>query len=253
MKYLLVTSQTTYVPYNYYVLLEEVLGKHNASIDAIILLKNADFNIAKSIIATFFCGAHRFALTLFKNLFESLFCDKRVSLAKKFNIPIIKASSMNDKSIVDYVVNKKIDVVFNLRTRCIYKKEILNAPRLGCINIHHGLLPDNRGTMCDLHAIFNNNDAGFSIHKMNEKIDDGNILDVCTVANANNNFCDKDYLKYLLISSKIEGEKLSNLITQIESNGVLPQGKKNISNNKKYYKNPDYKLIKKMKRRNVKL
>jgi len=107
------------------------------------------------------------------------------------------------------------DLIVNARTRNIYKKTVLELPTIGCINIHHGLLPDNRGTLCDLWAWVERRLVGFSVHWMNEKIDDGDIIDRRKVDVKG---C-KSYIEIPLKSSKIESGCLLDCITKIANKG----------------------------------
>jgi methionyl-tRNA formyltransferase len=113
--------------------------------------------------------------------------------------------------------------VVNLRTRCIYEPKVLAAPKIGCINIHHGLLPVYRGTMCDLFALSKNRAAGFTIHVMNEKVDAGQILLRREVSDGS----EKNYARYLAKTGREEGKALAELISQIAETGVLPAGEPN--------------------------
>jgi len=153
---------------------------------------------------------------------------------------------MNSDDVISLVKSLEIDLIINLRTRCIYKKEILSTPRLGCINIHHGILPKYRGTFCDLYAMYEEREAGFSIHKMSEKVDAGDIYYVHSSPPG------KNYIKYLAQTSKTEGLALSKVLTDMTSSkqqlipNSLPSGEKPI-----YTKNPTKKLVNKMRKKGI--
>ena len=134
----------------------------------------------------------------------------------------------------------KIDLIINLRTRCIYKDEILSSPRLGCFNIHHGLLPEYRGTLCDLFALAEQRPAGFTLHKMTQKIDAGVIIKVVEV----NQGSERNYVEYLKSTMVPEAEALSNFINYIKENDLPPQGIPNKHDKVTYTKNPTKKQIK---------
>ena len=110
-----------------------------------------------------------------KNTLKAAFKDRR-ALAKKHDIPLHFFDNPNSPDFLEFVKNHQTDLLINARTRFIYKSKILKLPRLGAINIHHGLLPEFRGTMCDLWALYNNRPTGFSIHVMEKKIDNGGII-----------------------------------------------------------------------------
>lgn len=250
MKYVVVTSQVTYVPKNYLALFEELVRDKNNLPAAIVLLDNIDKSLLKGIIGTFFLGAWRLCALLLANTFLSVFSifDRRVVLAKAMNIPVIRCKSANDQAFVDWVKSQQLDLVINARTRCIYRKAILEAPKLGCINIHHGILPQYRGTMCDLYALSEGRPAGFSIHRMNKKIDDGEIIKKVEVSKK-----EKNYPQHLYQSSKIEGMALAQLIQDISQIQALPAGEENRSNDLIYTKNPGLVKVMGMKIKGIKL
>ncbi|HAZ14525.1 MAG: hypothetical protein A2X86_15450 [Bdellovibrionales bacterium GWA2_49_15] len=219
MRALLATSQITYVPDNYAPLFKELLPKHAHQIKGIILLQNLNFSVVTKALGLYAMGARRTGRGFLHNILKaSVRLDPREELARKFNIPIYKFESMNCDKALQLVKNLEIDVVVNMRTRCIYKRPILEAPRLGCLNIHHGLLPEYRGTLCDLYALSQGRPAGFSIHHMVEKVDAGVLYKRCEVSQG-----DKNYQEYLKRSAGAEAKALSEIFSYVEKEGRLPE------------------------------
>ncbi len=238
MKTLLVTSEITYVPGNYYSLFEELLKRARPKIGGLVILENMSWKIALDGIGLRLLGCKKVAGTLFRNALE-LKKQKRETLFKNSGLPVLRVSSMNDPRIISWIKNNEIDLVVNLRTRCIYKKEILNAPRLGCINIHHGHLPQYRGTLCDLYALYEKRPAGFTIHRMNEKIDAGEILAVHTVSQN----AESDYIDYLERTGIEEAKVLSDILIDTAESGTLPKGIPNTCDKPTYTRNPSRQMI----------
>lgn len=242
----IVTSQVTYVPQNYEGLLSELFKSSSAHIKGLVFLKNLDLSVAKSILGLRYLGASRVQMALLKNVIK-LPLRKREKLAKRYGVPIRYFKSMNDQNAISWCKHQKIDLIVNARTRCIYKNEILSCPQLGCLNVHHGILPKYRGTMCDLNALAESRPAGFTIHEMNEKIDDGKIIEAVEVSDGK----DRDYLKYLENCAKVEGQILSNLINQIASQGKLPEGTSNSREGMVFTRNPNRQQIFEMKQKGM--
>lgn len=239
MNVVLVTSQVTYVQDNYLNLLTPFLASDYKNVAGLIILRNLDLPLLAKALGVRFRGATKMSNTLLKNISE-LALKKREKLCEQYGIPVAYFNSMNDPEAIQWVKERNTDLVVNMRTRCIYKKEILNTPHIGCINIHHGILPDYRGTFCDLHALAEGKDAGFSIHQMTQKIDHGKIFHVEVVSQGT----DKDYMDYLARSGAIEAKALSKVIRDIEKNGF--EGFPNISPAPIFTKNPTQEGIKKM-------
>ncbi|OUR96740.1 hypothetical protein A9Q84_10390 [Halobacteriovorax marinus] len=244
LRVLFVTSQVTYVPRNYEDLFKEFF-KHiqDVEVAGLILLNNLDLNLVKSVAGLKYLGADKVQRTLCKNIF-ALPLKKRERIFKKRKIEVKSFKTMNDQGAIDWVHAKNIDIIINVRTRCIYKNEILQAPKLGCINIHHGILPKYRGTMCDLYALSENRGAGFTIHQMNKKIDDGVIFRAVEVSGGEH----QDYIDYLQIGASIEGEELAKLMNDVAKSGRFPKGIKNSSKEKVYTKNPTRDQVKQFKK-----
>ena len=74
--------------------------------------------------------------------------------------------------------NKKYDYIFCFRSFFILKKKNLKQAKYGAINFHPGT-PEFRGIGCINYAIYKNKvKYGSTCHLMDEKIDNGKILDV---------------------------------------------------------------------------
>ena len=222
MRALLVTSRLTFVPTNYALFLQEVLDVAGEHVAGLVLLDNFDSHQLAVIAKLYQIGAWRMATALLKNAL-SLLSKKRESLFAQRGIPVRSFPSANSAALLAWVQEQRIDLVVNARTRDIYRAPLLQAPRLGCINVHHGLLPAERGLNCDLYALADGKPAGFSIHVMTAKIDDGPILVKRVVSEPG----EKDYIEYVKRSSRIEGWALGELLQEVAKGGVLPAGEPN--------------------------
>lgn len=243
MKIILVTSQITYIPNNCLDFLSEVMSKNSKHIVGLVLINNLPFDLLPKTLWLYGMGCTNFANTLIRNTYELLF-GKRERLFRKNNRAVFKVNSMNDPKMIDWVKENEIDLIINLRTRCIYKKEILNTPKFGCINIHHGLLPKYRGIFGDLYALYENRPAGISIHIMSEKIDDGQILYTKVISNNR----EKNYRKYLSANGHEEANLVTKLLNHIEQYGDVPKGRENKSAQPIYTKTPNKYDIRKMQK-----
>lgn len=237
LKVALVTSQVTYMPDNYQGLLEGLLEQHHELVRGVFFLKNLDRKTLKSAVGLPLLGATKISKQLWCNIIE-LPLHKRERLVLSYGIPLLTPKSMNEPEVIEWIKKNEIDLIINMRTRCIYKTEILAAPKLGCINIHHGILPTYRGTLCDLYALVDGRAAGHTIHVMDKKIDNGDILSTTEVSSG-----DKDYLAYLKKTASVEAKQLGKLLEQISNHGSLPKGLPNKTDKKVYTKNPTRKEI----------
>lgn len=250
MKVLLVTSRLTYMPRNYLGLFESLLTAVPELIHGLVLLDNVDHKVLKSIVGLPFLGAHRLFKELALNL-ASLPKRERENLFYRQQKAVYQLKTMNSKTALKIVQDEQIDLIVNLRTRDIYRSEILKAPTYGCLNIHHGLLPKYRGTMCDLYALSEGREAGFSIHVMNQKVDAGELLKVQVVDPGS----ERHYVNYLARTANIEAQALAevlmNIANSLTTTGHLPAGMPNHSEERKYTRNPTREMVREMKRKGM--
>lgn len=239
MKVLLVTSQVTFVPNNYNDLVLEMSNYEN--VVGLVELKNRDLKLFFKALGLCLFIAPRFGWHLLSNMLGNSSSRRKKTFQSK-NKSFVQLNSVNSGELSDFVATHKIDLIVNARTRFIYGKELLAAPKVGCINIHHGLLPQQRGTMCDLWALAQNQDAGFSIHHMTTRIDDGLIL-VKQIVPAH----DKNYMNYLRRAAQQEAKALTELLDRMQSGEVAPTPNNAPQSEIVYRKNPTIKELRKLK------
>ena len=96
-------------------------------------------------------------------------------LAEKHRIPVIQPTKIRE----DYndIVAEKPDIIITCAYGQIIPKELLELPRLGCINVHASLLPKLRGGAPIHKAIIEGySQTGITIMYMDEKMDNGDII-----------------------------------------------------------------------------
>ena len=96
-------------------------------------------------------------------------------LAEKYGIVVIQPECIRK----DYneVVMRHPDIIITCAYGQIIPKEILDCPRLGCINVHASLLPKYRGGAPIQRAILNGDiETGITIMYMDEHMDTGNMI-----------------------------------------------------------------------------
>lgn len=231
LRALLVTSRVTFVPENYNQL---VCGLAEAPhIVGCVVIDNREWSIVTQGVALILTGAGpRMGFQLLTNFFNDLLHIKKQTYEKAAKSFFV-VQDLNSEEALDILRREKIDLILNARTRTIFKKNLLATPRLGCINIHHGLLPDQRGLMCDFWAHLEKTPSGFSIHQMTSKLDAGTILKVVEVPTAKT-----DYLASIYEGSKKELTAAKETLDEIAQSGAI-QGHENIlTETTLYRKNP---------------
>lgn len=214
LRALVVVSRLTFVPGNYDRLVCSLADCPQVA--GLLVLDNRSFKLVMQDISLVLLGAWRLGLTLIGNYFGGSARRRREAYGRAGK-PIWQLPTINCPEAMELVAREGIDVLVNSRTRFIYRPDILAAPGLGCINIHHGLLPDQRGTLCDLWALSERQPAGFTIHAMSSKVDAGGILRCVRVSEGN----ERDYRRYLRQATAREAEELPAILAEIERYGAL--------------------------------
>ncbi len=132
--------------------------------------------------------------------------------AEKYSIPVLQPEILvNSKS---QITNYKPDLIVVAAYGQIIPKEILDIPRLGCLNVHPSLLPKYRGSAPIQYAILNGDKiTGVTIMLIDEKIDHGPILNQRTIVieeqETGKSLCDKlaDFGANLLLETISKWER----------------------------------------------
>ena len=100
-----------------------------------------------------------------------------MQVAAKHGIPMLEVARLSDPRTLEALVAFEPDVIC---VACFSRRipaEVLGLPRLGCLNVHPSLLPENRGPD-PLFWTFRRGDrsTGVTIHLMDEELDAGPIV-----------------------------------------------------------------------------
>ena len=97
--------------------------------------------------------------------------------AEDHNIPLLKINNINQDIVEKTIKEKELDWLFIIGWSQIAKKNILNAPRRGCIGMHPTLLPQGRGRASIPWAILKGlKETGVTLFRLDEGTDTGDII-----------------------------------------------------------------------------
>ncbi len=92
-------------------------------------------------------------------------------------IEYIREKDINSQNVVDKIKEKQPDLLITAHFEKLIKKEIIEIPRMGCLNLHPSLLPYYRGMAPQHWPIINGEqETGITIHFIDETADTGNIV-----------------------------------------------------------------------------
>ncbi len=231
LKAILVTSEVTFVGENYHQVILTLAN--NPHIKALVVIQNREAKLSLLGLAAAATGAApRFGFQLFKN---SLFprTEEKVRAYENAGKKVFFTPDINTPEALEFLRSYSVDLLINARSRCFFRDEVLALPRLGCINIHHGLLPFQRGVMCDFWAHMHGKPFGFTIHQMTKKIDDGPIIRVEEV-----HLPQKSYTHSIFEGSKLEARVLAEVLDEINEKQAITGIPNLKTTDTKYWKNP---------------
>jgi methionyl-tRNA formyltransferase len=97
--------------------------------------------------------------------------------AERLGVRVIHSNNVNSPRFIQRLKSLDCDLLVNCGHNQLFKRELLDATRLGCANIHPGLLPYGRGSGAIQGEILNGRRViGQTIHLMDESFDRGEIV-----------------------------------------------------------------------------
>lgn len=134
-------------------------------------------NLNRVIKTIFIYGLIKFIRVSIYFLYSEIKGGKVKNLLKKYNIPCRVEHDINNRKFVKYLESLDIDLIISNNCPQLLKKDILDIPQQGSINLHLGKLPRYRGVFPIFYAIINGETHfGVTVHFMNAKFDDGPII-----------------------------------------------------------------------------
>jgi len=98
-------------------------------------------------------------------------------LCEARNIRVLHQMGIHQPEFLELLRQQNLDLIVSVAAPTIFKETLINIPRLGCINIHHAPLPRYRGMMPNFWQLYHGEKSvGVTIHKINPKIDEGDII-----------------------------------------------------------------------------
>ena len=99
------------------------------------------------------------------------------AFATEHNIPVFQPEKIKNSNALSIINELSPDIIVVVAYGKILPKEILNAARYGCVNVHASLLPKYRGAAPIQWAVLNGDEkTGVSIMQMDEGLDTGDVI-----------------------------------------------------------------------------
>jgi methionyl-tRNA formyltransferase len=96
---------------------------------------------------------------------------------RRRGVLVHEAGDLNAPAFIDWLRAQQPDLVVSVAAPQIFRRALLQVPRLGCVNIHNSLLPRYRGMLPNFWQLYHGEKVvGATVHEVNEALDDGDIL-----------------------------------------------------------------------------
>jgi len=156
--------------------------------------------------------------------------DSALRLAQEYGLPVITPDDVNSPEVERTVTELRPDFVFSFYYRAMIGAPLLNAARLGALNIHGSVLPKFRGRAPVNWAILHGaRETGATLHYMNARADAGDIVDQLAVPILENDEAREVFGKVTVAAEIILARSLPGLIA-----GTAPRLPQRLEDGKYY-------------------
>ena len=139
--------------------------------------------------------------------------DSVQRVAQEYGLPVITPDNANTPEVERTVTELRPDFVFSFYYRSMIGAPILNAARLGALNIHGSMLPNYRGRAPVNWAILHGaRESGATLHYMVARADAGDIVDQLAVPILENDAAREVFNKVTVAAEIILARSLPGLI-----------------------------------------
>jgi peptidoglycan/xylan/chitin deacetylase (PgdA/CDA1 family) len=152
-------------------------------------------------------------------------------LASKYKMRLIEAGNLNGGPAAEALQALNADLGIVIGTR-VLRRSTFSIPRMGCVNLHKGAVPQYRGMPAGFWEIYNSErTARVTVHQIDDDLDTG-----CVIETAQVEISPLDTPETLLNKLHIAGESaLAEAVSRIRDGTArpIPQPQRNVKPNSK--------------------
>lgn len=142
-------------------------------------------------------------------------------------IPVRDVPDINAAPFLDELRRLAIDLIVSINTPQRLKRALLSLPAAGCLNVHFGMLPRYRGLLPIFHALMNDEPSfGVTVHFMDEKLDNGDIVAQRAVPIGPSDTLDSLYPKAFGVASELLEESIDACVRGSVTRRPNPEAQK---------------------------
>ena len=133
--------------------------------------------------------------------------------AVELGLPVIQPEKLRGSEELQQIINLGADLVVTAAFGQILPKELLEAPKFGCINVHASLLPKYRGGAPIHQAIIDGEQqTGVTIMYMAEKLDAGDIISQRAIAIEEDDYTGSMFDKLSVVGLELLKDTLPSIL-----------------------------------------
>lgn len=171
-----------------------------------------------------FCAQRFFDLLIYYIQGDTL-VKRAKHLSKKYNLDIRYTNDINSEVVLKSLQEFSPDIMISLYTMHIYKKDILNIPKI-CLGTHPSLLPEYRGLESYFWALSNSEtELVISVFYVNEKVDGGNVVAFTKFPIDKDQTVDGLYIQLTAYSANLYASVLEEIFRTGEKPNMVNTGK----------------------------
>ncbi|VTU30516.1 formyltransferase [Variovorax sp. PBL-E5] len=144
---------------------------------------------------------------------ETIWFGSVAAVAAEYGVPCVTPADPHAPELIEKALAIGPDFVFSFYYRQMLRPEWLTLPRRGAFNMHGSLLPRYRGRApVNWAVIHGESETGATLHRMNEKPDNGAIVDQCAVPILANDTAREVFAKVTVAAEIVMARSLPGLI-----------------------------------------
>ncbi|MFC9538406.1 methionyl-tRNA formyltransferase [Lysinibacillus sp. NPDC056959] len=152
--------------------------------------------------------------------------------AMELGLPVIQPEKLRGSEELQQIIDLQPDLVVTAAFGQILPKELLDAPPLGCINVHASLLPKYRGGAPIHQAVIDGEkETGVTIMYMAQKLDAGDIISQKAILIEKDDYTGRLFDKLSAVGSDLLKETLPSIINGTNNRSVQDEAQVTFASN----------------------
>lgn len=244
MRILVMTAEITYVPDNYHLVTQGIA--EIPEICGLVVVRNRSRTLLQKALQTMM---NQLTPALSWQIVKNFFTPTNWSRRRRYRQQkkgFWMVNDLNSPQTLEIIQRAQPDLILCVRSTEQPNSSLLKAAPLGGVHLHHGLLPEQKGTLCDLWAHIEEKPCGFTLHELTPRHDEGAIIRRVEVPRSRTS-----YLEYLERATLLELAVINDFIKELRETGSWKGADPSLVVPFRYHKSPRAEEFAKLKQLGV--